>query len=488
MANTIVFNPFTGNFDFVGGGSQSNYFHDPVQHETDLPVPALDGTLCVVQDTDHIYIFNLGSNKWLDTGLTQASTVGSSPSAAGYTTDTTTSGSVIHQTITLQPADGTHPGIVTSGTQTLGGSKTFPATIVASGGVDASGTLGLGTTTATAINIGHSGITVNIQGTTLYENVTQLQVTDPLITINKGGGTGSGANSGIEIEENSVITGYAETSSDRNSWALKAPGTAGIATITPGASGITLNQSSHNPVTLGTANGLSLSTQQLSLQAATDSVPGALTAADHAYFNAKVDSVNGKTGNSVTLTTSDITEGSNLYYTDERAQDAVGNALTNTTNIAFTYNDGANTISADLTTTGVTANTYGDATHTAQITVDNKGRISSASSVAVNGASALDIGDTTFSGSATGSAANVTGFSFANASVRSFEAQVQVVSNSLYEEFTLKGVQRGADWMMNQSSTGDNSATVFSITSAGQIQYIASNSVVIHFRARALAV
>jgi hypothetical protein len=40
-------------------------------------------------------------------------------------------------------------------------------------------------------------------------------------------------------------------------------------------------------VTIGTANGLSLSGQTLSLQAATNSVPGALTAADHASFAAK---------------------------------------------------------------------------------------------------------------------------------------------------------------------------------------------------------
>lgn len=41
-------------------------------------------------------------------------------------------------------------------------------------------------------------------------------------------------------------------------------------------------------VTLGTANGLSLVGQALSLQAATDSVPGALTAADHTSYSAHV--------------------------------------------------------------------------------------------------------------------------------------------------------------------------------------------------------
>ena len=55
-------------------------------------------------------------------------------------------------------------------------------------------------------------------------------------------------------------------------------------------------------VSIGTANGLSLAGQALSLQAATDAVPGALTAADHAAFNAKQ-----AAGNYVTALTGDVT-------------------------------------------------------------------------------------------------------------------------------------------------------------------------------------
>ena len=158
-----------------------------------------------------------------------------------------------------------------------------------SGSVDTTsvGTLAIGTANANIINIGNSGATVNIQGTTLYENVTQLQVKDPLITLNKGGGAGSASNSGIELEEAGAITGFAETSADRLSWTFKAPSTAGIALITPGVSGITLNQSSHNPVTLGTPSGLSLSNQVLSLAVATSTVTGALLSTDWSTFNSK---------------------------------------------------------------------------------------------------------------------------------------------------------------------------------------------------------
>jgi hypothetical protein len=52
-------------------------------------------------------------------------------------------------------------------------------------------------------------------------------------------------------------------------------------------------------------------------------------------------------------TTSDITEGSNLFFTNERTQDAIGTILTDTSTVAFTYNDPANTITADVILSGI---------------------------------------------------------------------------------------------------------------------------------------
>lgn len=46
------------------------------------------------------------------------------------------------------------------------------------------------------------------------------------------------------------------------------------------------------------------------------------------------------------FSTTNLSEGSNLYFTDERAQDAVGTTLTDSSTVDFTYNDGANTITA----------------------------------------------------------------------------------------------------------------------------------------------
>jgi len=51
--------------------------------------------------------------------------------------------------------------------------------------------------------------------------------------------------------------------------------------------------------------------------------------------------------------TADLPEGTNLYYTDERAQDSIGNILTNSASIEFTYDDVANTITAAALPAGI---------------------------------------------------------------------------------------------------------------------------------------
>jgi len=88
-----------------------------------------------------------------------------------------------------------------------------------------------------------------------------------------------------------------------------------------------------------------------------------------------VASVNGLTG-VVVLDTDDISEGSNLYFTDERAQDAVGTILTNSTKIDFTYNDGTPSITAtivagSLVNADISASAAIDATKIADGSVSN---------------------------------------------------------------------------------------------------------------------
>lgn len=65
-----------------------------------------------------------GSSSGANTGDVTLTAVGSSPSANGA--------SLSGQALTLQPVDATHPGVVTTGAQTIAGAKTFSSTIVGS--------------------------------------------------------------------------------------------------------------------------------------------------------------------------------------------------------------------------------------------------------------------------------------------------------------------------------------------------------------------
>jgi hypothetical protein len=65
-----------------------------------------------------------------------------------------------------------------------------------------------------------------------------------------------------------------------------------------------------------------------------------------------VASVNGFTG-VVVLDTDDVAEGTNKYFSDELAQDAVGTILTDSASIDFTYDDGTPSITAAVLPAGV---------------------------------------------------------------------------------------------------------------------------------------
>lgn len=90
-----------------------------------------------------------------------------------------------------------------------------------------------------------------------------------------------------------------------------------------------------------------------------------------------------------------------------------------------------------------------------------------------------DINETSFSAANNiSSPANVTGLAFANATVRSAIVTASVYVNattSLYEVFTLELVQNGSGWYISSRSTGDASGFIFTVTSAGQVQYVNNN-------------
>lgn len=111
--------------------------------------------------------------------------------------------------------------------------------------------------------------------------------------------------------------------------------------------------------------------------------------------------------------------------------------------------------------------------------------------------SAGDIAETSFAiANNQVTAADVTGFVFANATVRSFHAHVSVeidATANLYENFFILGIQKDSSWDLDVSSMSDDSQIVFSITASGQVQYTSANysgfsSGLIKFRAQTTTV
>ena len=93
-----------------------------------FPVSADDGALGIALDTHIVYEYNVGLATWQAIASPGAvlslGAVGSTPNA--------NAASITANVLNLQPADGTFPGVVTTGTQTIAGAKTFSNTIVGS--------------------------------------------------------------------------------------------------------------------------------------------------------------------------------------------------------------------------------------------------------------------------------------------------------------------------------------------------------------------
>lgn len=71
-------------------------------------------------------------------------------------------------------------------------------------------------------------------------------------------------------------------------------------------------------------------------------------------------------------------------------------------------------------------------------------------------------------------ATSVTGLVFANGTVRSADIHYSIVidaTSDLYEEGTMKLIQRGADWQIARQFSGDDSLVDFTVNTSGQILY-----------------
>lgn len=94
-----------------------------------------------------------------------------------------------------------------------------------------------------------------------------------------------------------------------------------------------------------------------------------------------------------------------------------------------------------------------------------------------------DITLTSFTFAASQTGADVTGLSF-DSTIRSFQVLLSVETATLYESFTLNGIQKASNFFITELSRGDDSGVTFDITPAGQVTYSSgAETGIIKFRA-----
>lgn len=166
----------------IANGSKMTFFTTPIGSTTDTARMIIDGSgntnvLFNLAVTGTASASNLSGTNTGDVTLTA---VGAAPSANGAT--------LSGQALTLQPADATHPGVVTTGAQTIAGAKTFSSTIVG----DISGNAATVTTNANLTGVITSvGNATSIAAQTGTGSTFVVQTSPTLTTPNIGAASGS---------------------------------------------------------------------------------------------------------------------------------------------------------------------------------------------------------------------------------------------------------------------------------------------------------
>ena len=186
--------------------------------------------------------------------------------------------------------------VVNTGTQTVGGNKTFSNDIIVNGNL-------------------------TVSGTTTTINTETLALEDNNIVLNNGTSGTPSENAGLTVDRGSSTDVVFQFNETTDKWQF----------TNDGSTYVNIAEST-DTLTEGSTNLYFTNTR-------------ADTRAD-SRFDVKMAAAD----------TGDLSEGSNLYYTDERVMDKVGARLSGSGNISVTYDDAADTITVSeaLTTTDIT--------------------------------------------------------------------------------------------------------------------------------------
>lgn len=235
-----------------------------------LPALANDGSAAITLDTDTLYIYNAGTTTWLPVAtpgsVFSIGTIDSgSPSANGA--------HIAANALILQSASDTMPGLMNIGAQTFAGEKVFSDTVSTSQRFI--GTLETGSIIADSNN------DLRIQA----DNFPLLRIVNDGIRIQAALGDVDATNNNTSVKVDDIIKEIILTAQTVR--LVSDAEVSGDLVVAGVASASNLSGTNTGDVTIGTANGLSLASQALSLQLASASQPGALSAADWTTFNGK---------------------------------------------------------------------------------------------------------------------------------------------------------------------------------------------------------
>lgn len=492
------------------------------------------------------YSFNIFTGTFDEVLPISPQTFGSTPNVDGVSADSANN-------LTLQPADATHPGGVSTTTQSFGGNKTFTGSVSINGATtltaaqassalvtDASKNIISSVTTAGELAF-VSGVTSAIQ--------TQLDAKE--ILANKGVANGyAPLDSSAKIPASYlpstvfIFLGAWDPSTNTTPTLIDGIGTNGytyrVSTAFPGpviglndpsmvnfqignliiyngtvwqqntsADGVTFVNGAQGAVTVNAINQLTgdvtatAATQSQSKATAIAAIQGTVVTGTTGSGNVVFDTsptINSPSVSGNSVFTNNISAPgmftpfgpaislSGGYLTDSNGVekiDWVNGNLTDTSNNTQLHFDTSgvafNQLTAStvpylnaskvLTSSAVTPTqlSFVDATSSIQTQLNSK-------VTAVSG----DIQPSSFAASNNvASPTNVTGLAFSNAATGSFEAVVQVLISAttpLRQTFKIQGTQIASNWDITQSTNGNESGYVFTITSAGQIQYTSPNS------------